>query len=296
MEELTLFNDKPRTAVTVRRDMAKMQNVMAILEPIERSIFLSTTAKTIYEYEAKELATDLAKAIRYIAKDIGYKITNENDFHYLVVRICEILKRYYAGFTLKDFRMAFEMCITGELDEYLPKGRDGHPDRSHYQQFNAEYVCKILNAYKVRRAKVLKKAYDATPEPSAKSDPEKEKGYRNTMRRNAIEAYNYYKENGRLPELSLIREMLCYNTLSEAGLAPEVVVTIEEQKVILKRTINRLICSGRFGDMRRLQKAGIDAPELQHDAFTLARRKVLKATFAKMVAEGKKIEDFVKFE
>jgi hypothetical protein len=79
-------------------------------------------------------------------------------------------------------------------------------------------------------------------------------------------------------------------------LAPEVVVTIEEQKVILKRTINRLICSGRFGDMRRLQKAGIDAPELQHDAFTLARRKVLKATFAKMVAEGKKIEDFVKFE
>ena len=131
---------RPRTAVELRRELANNPAVISVLDPLEKAVFLASTAKTFAEYTANDLAVDLTKALRFIFKDTGYRSTDENELGYLVVRVCEIVKRYYPGLTLKDFRMAFEMSITGELDDYLPKGRDGQADRGHYQQFNAEYV------------------------------------------------------------------------------------------------------------------------------------------------------------
>ena len=84
--------------------------------------------------------------------------------------------------------------------------------------------------------------------------------------------------------------------MTDAGLAPEIVVTIDEQKQILQRTINQLARRGMVGDMRRLEQAGPDAPELQHGAFTIARQKALKSAFAKMVADGINITDYIKFD
>ena len=288
---------KPKSAVVVRREMAKIPAVMDALGPVERSVFLASTDKTIAEYDANELSIELAKALKWIAKDVGYRATDESERGYLVVRVAEILKRYYDGLTMRDFKMAFEMSITGELDDYLPKGRDGQADRGHYQQFNAEYVCKILNAYKYRRAAVLKKANDAMPpEPEKPISPEESRRLRNATKSECIKAFEYFKENGNLPEMSPIGEMLYYQLLADAGLAREIVVTVDEQKVILQRTINQLAAKGMFGDMRRLKDAGTDAPDIQHGAFTLARKKALKAAFAKMVADGINITDYIKLD
>ena len=159
-----------KTAVMIRREMVKIPAVMGALGPVEKAVFLASTAKTIAEYDAAELAAELATALKWICKDVGYRSPDESDRQYLVIRTAEILKRYYAGLSLKDFRMAFEMSLTGELDDFLPRGRDGQPDRNHYQQFNAEYVCKILNAYKGRRAWVLRKANEAVPKEEPKRD------------------------------------------------------------------------------------------------------------------------------
>lgn len=288
---------KPKSAVVVRREMAKIPAVMDALGPVERSVFLASTDKTISEYDANELSIELAKALKWIAKDVGYRATDESERGYLVVRVAEILKRYYDGLTMRDFKMAFEMSITGELDDYLPKGRDGQADRGHYQQFNAEYVCKILNAYKYRRAAVLKKANDAMPpEPEPGISPELAKELRNRTKRDCIHAFELFKANGYLPVMSPIGEMLYYELLADAGLAPRIVVTIEEQKQIFQRTINQFARRGMVGDMRRLEQAGPDAPELQHGAFTIARRKALKAAFAKMAADGIIITDYIKLE
>ena len=288
---------KPKSAVVVRREMAKIPAVMDALGPVERSVFLASTDKTIAEYDANELSIELAKALKWIAKDVGYRATDESERGYLVVRVAEILKRYYDGLTMRDFKMAFEMSITGELDDYLPKGRDGQADRGHYQQFNAEYVCKILNAYKYRRAAVLKKANDAMPpEPEKPISPERAKELRNQTKRDCIQAFEQFKANGYMPEMSPIGEMLYYELLSDAGLAPQIVVTVDEQKQILQRTINQLARRGMVGDMRRLEQAGPDAPELQHGAFTIARQKALKAAFTKMVADGINITDYIKLD
>ena len=182
-----------KTAVMIRREMVKIPAVMGALGPVEKAVFLASTAKTIAEYDAAELAAELATALKWICKDVGYRSPDESDRQYLVIRTAEILKRYYAGLSLKDFRMAFEMSLTGELDDFLPRGRDGQPDRNHYQQFNAEYVCKILNAYKGRRAWVLRKANEAVPKEEPKRDPAKDRYYRNETRRDCINAFESFK-------------------------------------------------------------------------------------------------------
>lgn len=288
---------KPKSAVAVRREMAAIPAVMGALGPVEKAVFLASTAKTVAEHDDRELAAELAKALRFIAKDVGYRDTDESERGYLVVRVSEILKRYYGGLTIKDFKMAFEMSITGELDEYLPKGRDGQADRGHYQQFNAEYVCKILNAYKCRRAAVLKKANEALPPEQEKPmDPKRIVELSTRTKQECINAFLSFKENGYMPDISQIGEMLYYQILADVGLAPEIEVTIAEQKEIFQRTINDFARNGMVYDMRRLKQAGPDAPELQHGAFTIARQKALKAAFERMVADGIEITDYIKFD
>ena len=287
---------KPKSAVVVRREMAKIPAVMDALGPVERSVFLASTDKTIAEYDANELSIELAKALKWIAKDVGYRATDESERGYLVVRVAEILKRYYDGLTMRDFKMAFEMSITGELDDYLPKGRDGQADRNHYQQFNAEYVCKILNAYKGRRAWVLRKANEAVPKEEPKRDPAKDRYYRNETRKGCINAFESFKENGRLPEMSPIAEMLYYDELAAVGLADKIEITLADQKEIWQRTINDYARRGYVGDVRRLKESGTDDPELEHGSFVLARRKALAATFRRMAEQEINITDYIKFE
>ena len=285
-----------QTAVMMRREMVKIPAVMDALGPVEKAVFLASTAKTIAEYNAAELAAELATALKWICKDVGYRSPDESDRQYLVIRTAEILKRYYAGLSLKDFRMAFEMSLTGELDDYLPKGRDGQPDRNHYQQFNAEYICKILGAYKARRGWIMKKAYSAAPRPELKPGPMEQRAYREQARRDCVNAFYYFKYRGRLPELSPIGEMLCYERLAAVGLADEIEITLNEQREILQRTLNAFVRRGMIGDVSRLKNQGPAAPELQHDSFVLARRKALQRTFEWMVYNEIQITDYIKFE
>lgn len=292
MNALTL----QKTAAERRREMLAIPQVVSALEPHEKSVFIASTKQPISEIEPKDLALELGKVLRFIFKDTGYRFPGDDEFGYIVLRVREILKRYYGFLTMADFKLAFEMCITGELDEYLPKGRDGQADRGHYQQFNAEYVCKILNAYKSRRASVLRRAYDAIPEAEPERDIKREEDLHNRTKRGCLKAFDFFKENGYLPELSPIAEMLYYDLLSSAGLAPEIEVTLEEQKAIFNRTMNQYSRRGMVGDMKRLRAEGIDASELRYGSFSLARKRALKDAFAKMAAENVVLTNYIKID
>lgn len=288
------MDTKALTIIAQRRDMLSVPSVIAALNPIERSICLAAAGKTFLEYKSGELAKDIVKAVHRIAKDVG--IREIDDPEYTITRLCEILVKYYPTYSLKDFCLAFEMAVTGELDDYLPKGANGGPDRGHYQQFNAEYVCKILNAYRVRRMLALKKAKDALPAPEPIITPEDEKAARESAKLDCIDAFGYYRITGNLPPLSPIAEMLCYRLLSDAGLAPKIEVTLQEQKAILEKTISALAHSGRAADSRDLREAGSDAPEIQHDAYCLARRKALISAFERMRQSEIDITHYIKLE
>lgn len=283
-----------KTAVMIRREMVKVPAVMDALGPVERAVFLASTAKTIAEYSPKELTAELQTALKWICKDVGYKSSDEADTQYLVIRTAEILKRYYGTFTLKDFRMAFEMSVTGELDDFLPRGRDGQADRGHYQQFNAEYVCKILNAYKGRRAWILKKADEAMPKESDKPvDPAIITAYHAETVRAMLATFDEYRETHVL-RISPIAEMLYYNALADAGMVEPIEVTEQDQREIWQRAINAYARDGMVWDVNRLKERGHDAPELSDDAYNLARRKALKRVFDDLITKGIELSNYIR--
>lgn len=287
-----LVTTSSASPVVIRREMAKNPAVMGALDPVERAVFLASTAKTIAEYNGTELSAELAVALQWICKDVGYKVTDEADRQYIVLRTAEILKRYYPRLTLKDVKMAFEMSITGQLDDYLPRTRDGRADRGHYQQFNAEYVCKILDAYKARRGAVLKKAYEAVETP----EPQTTDGMKDEYRRAAVAElcghFESFKQSGVL-NTSAMTDIVFYNILSEYGLAVPVIVTPDEQKMVWQRTINEYVRGGMIGDVRRLKENGIDDPELEHGSFILARHRAIMDTFRAVIKQGKTIKELI---
>lgn len=283
-----------KSPVEIRREMVGNPAVMGALDPVERAVFLASSVKTIAEYQPAELTSELATALKWICKDVGFRATDESERQYLVIRTVEILKRYYATMTLKDFRMAFEMSITGQLDDYLPRTRDGRADRGHYQQFNAEYICKILDAYKARRGAVLKKAFEAAEPTEQANAPVDKSAYRKEAIADLFAAFDEYRETGVL-KTSAVAELVFYNILAEYGFAMPVTVTIEDQKQVWQRTVNDYARRERTGDVNRLKANGINDPELEHGSFVLARRKALKAVFRGIIEQGKSITDYIKF-
>lgn len=282
-----------QTAVMIRREMAKIPAVMDALEPVERAVFLASTAKTVAEYAPTDLAAELATALKWICKDVGFRSTDEGDAQYIVIRTTEILKRYYPNLTLKDFRMAFEMSITGQLDEFLPRGRDGQADRGHYQQFNAEYVCKILNAYKNRRGWILKKAREAMPEPPKPPiDPATKMAYHRDFVNRMLATFEEYKQT-RVIRISPIAERLYYDELANAGLVGPVEITAEEQREIWQKTINMYARDGMLGDISRLKSNGPEDPELMPGAYVLARRKALTRVFDELITRNVELSTYI---
>lgn len=291
MNEVTIYKRRP--AVELRRELAAMPEVLAVLDPVEKAVFLSSTAKTIAEYEAGELSRELAKALRFILKDIGYRSNDEGELSYIIVRLCEILKRYYDGFTIKDFRLAFEMSLTGELDEFLPKDRNGQPDRNHYQQFNADYVCKILNAYKGRRAWILRKANEAAQRHEVQPQTDNPSGRKNT-RKECAAAFLYYKYHGRMPAwVTPLGIMLYYNLLASVGLADEMTATEEEKAFALQKTITQLSNRGQFIRAKRASIEQHANRDVQHELLLTMRRKALESTFAYIAESEKQLNKYI---
>jgi len=106
-----------------------------------------------------------------IAKDFSIRNVDKTE----AFRFLDVLKKYYSEMTLDEIRTAFELALVGELDAYLPKDRNGVPDKNHYQAFSLEFVTKILNAFKAYKGKVWKKVYmiEAKVEPEV-TDEQKE--------------------------------------------------------------------------------------------------------------------------
>ena len=284
------------TAIAIRRAIAQTPAIVDKLEPIERSVFLASTAKVAQEYDDRELAATMADTLKWVAKDIGIRDTESPDWKITIVRFVQILKRYYPLFSVKDIRMAFELMVTGELNEYLPKDRYGNPDKEHYQMFNADYFCKILNAYREYRKTVINKVAGMVPKPVKQTNEAENRYYRNQTRKDTIAAFLFFKYRGYMPELSPIMEMLAYQELATVGLAEPFDVTPQEQQIILRRTLFELTQCKMFGDKKRVEQQGINAPDIQYDAYRLARYKALKRTFAEMVAEEIQITDYIKIE
>lgn len=291
MEQGLIIAPERCAALSMRRELATNNAIMSKLSPIEQSVFVASTAKVVAEYTPVELASELANAIKWISKDIGCREQDAADKQYTVIRISEIMKRYYPLYSMKDFRMAFEMAVAGELDSYLPVGRDGMPDKNHYQQFNADYVCKIMNAYKDFRNSVLKKAKDAAPKVEQKPDLREAN---NSIRRKICAAYLYFKYHGRLPEwITTIGELTMYETLVSIGFADEIVVADDVRVRIYASEYDEMIAKLDFVKANKAKELRENA---EIKAYRRERRKRIENAFSWMSSNEIQVQQYLTFE
>lgn len=282
------------TAVDVCRAIAR-ENDLAQLPMVDRSVFMAATAKVAQEYETAELSAEFGKLMPRIARDVGIRTTSGKDWENNMVRIIQIMRKYYPMFSVRDVQMAFELSVTGGLNDYLPKDRNGNPDKDHYQMFNAEYFCKIMNAYKVYRSAIINRVADMVPKPLLIKPNNDCEYYADKTRKQAVDAFLFFKYHGYMPQLTPIGEMLVYNELAKVGLADDIEVTEQEQRLILRRTLYDLSQKHRVGDKKRVEEQGLKAPEIQYPAYVLARYRALKKAFTDLVNDEIQIKNYINY-
>lgn len=294
---LAIYNPQPGTkAIEIRRQMVQLPDIAKALTPVEKYIFAASTKTQISEMDDGVLVSKTAQMFRFIAMDVGYIIPqNENDWAYIQTRLVDILKRYYSNLTLADIKLAFELTTTGELDEYLPKDKQGNPDKNHYQQFNADYFAKILNAYRRKQNGVIHKAYKALPEPKKELTPEEKRYYHNQTVARCREVFLQYKYTGRFV-LGITDGMLIYDWLRKLGFANEVAGTEDDRKQAFARYMQR-VARGFVNkyEAYHVQRKGTDAPELDFTAYEIARDKEIARTFDRMIADELQIDNYLDF-
>lgn len=283
-------------AIDVRRAMVELPEVAKALTPVEKYIFVASTKKQIAEIDDETLIAKTGQMFRFIAMDVGYIIpTNSEDWAYICTRLLDILKKYYSQMTLADIKLAFELATTGELDDYLPKDSQGNPDKKHYQQFNADYFAKILNAYRWKQNGVIHKAYKALPEPKKELTPEEKRYYHNQTVARCREVFLQYKYTGRFV-LGITDGMLIYDWLRKLGFANEVAGTEDDRKQAFARYMQR-VARGFVNkyEAYHVRRRGADAPELDFTAYEIARDKEIARTFDRMIADELQIDNYLDF-
>ena len=294
---LAIYNPTPGTkAIDIRRQMVQLPEVAKSLSGVEKYIFAASTKTQIAEIDDGTLVAKTGQMFRFIALDVGYIIpTNTDDWAYICTRLLDILKKYYSQMTLADIKLAFELATTGELDEYLPKDSQGNPDKKHYQQFNADYFAKILNAYRRKQNGVINKAYKALPEPKKELSPEQIRYYRNQSVMTCLMCFLRYKYTGRLV-FGLTDEMFVYNWLLGVRLADEVKETEDDRKEAYNRFLTRA-ARGFVNEFTvyHVRKQGTQSPEIDFTAFEVARKKEIIKAFDRMIAEEMQVDNYLRF-
>lgn len=273
---LTTKNNRTK-AIEIRRRMAEVPELMAGLSKIETYIFSASTKLQINELTDEILVKKSAQLFRFIAIDVGYTIPSQNDWSYICTRLLDVLKRYFSNLTLSEIKLAFELALTGSLDDYLPRDGRGDPDKKHYQQFNVDYFCKILNAYIKKRGEVIEKVYKSLPAPEIQVE-EKEKYHQLSFNR-LLNVFLRYKYKGTF-RLGLVDGMFFYNILKKASIIDEIKEQEEDRRKALSIYLQRVAkgFTNRY-EAYRVQKKRVYSPELDFIAFEIARDKEIQRAF-----------------
>ena len=264
--------EKVNKAVIARKNLST--EVLSCLNPIDREIWVSSTKKSISDYPLEELTAHVGKLSAMIAKDAGIKKVDT----YSATRFVDILRKYYYSLSLSEVKIAFELGMTGQLDEYLPKDKNGHPDRHHYQSFSIDYVTKILNAYKRKFSEIETKVYTALPAPKKVITDREKQFYINHCRGTVRNAFILYKYKGLIP--LQMNDMLVYSELERMGYAEPIEVVQSDMKSAVSRLINKQhkkVLNDFVGSCIRTM--GVKHDSVPGEAYIIARQRAIRETF-----------------
>ena len=255
------------------------------LSNVDTLILSAAKNATIGEMQSTEIAAAVNQCFRFISIDVGYKRpADDAEWQYIVVRLADVLKRHFYDLTIEDVKTAFELLTVGDLDNYLPINSNGEPDRSHYQNLNAEYLCKVLRAYKKRRDVAYNNIKAAQPKPQKALPPTPTK----TPAEKTRECYDTYKATGKLVFKIPPDDVTIANFLTEKELMAAVTITDadREKAFSLYKAENELGWHNDYA-AKWVLRAGKDAREIQPKAYKLALSRCIKQCFDEIVSREK---------
>lgn len=281
----TVQPEPPRqSAVTIALQKLADTNT-AQLNGVDALILTAAKNATIGEMQSTEIAAAVNQCFRFISIDVGYRRpADDTEWQYIVVRLADVLKRHFYDLTIEDVKTAFELLTVGDLDNYLPINSSGEPDRSHYQNLNADYLCKVLRAYKKRRDVAYTNIKAAQPKPQRALPPQPTK----TPAEKTRECYDNYKATGKLIFQIPPDDVTIANFLTEKGLMAAVEVTdADKEKAFgIYKAENELGLHNDYA-ARWIIREGKDAREIQPKAYKIALNRCIKAAFDGFVSREK---------
>lgn len=281
-------------SVNLRRFLNDSSDIDSILSPIERNVFDASLKTPIINIDDNTLLHKTASLFKYIAKDVGFLPSDASEWAYTCSRLLQFIKTYYCNLSLSEIKLSFEMLIAGELDEFLPKDKNGNPEKKHFQQFNIDYFGRILNAYCRKRINVLSKAYSLLPKYNTSSDEDRVIYHKHIVNI-CLHAYLCYKYTGVL-RLRNIDDLFVYKWLLSIGYADDINETEKDREcaynLYLKRAINGFV--DKFTAFR-VQKQGIYSAEIDSTVFIMARKRAIKCAFDQMIKDDIYIYNYINF-
>lgn len=241
-----------------------------------------------------ELSTEIQQTLKWIVRDIGIKNWSGEDASYESSRFFKLLREHYDKLTYKEVEMAFELSITGKLDDYLPRNGRGEPDKSHYQSFNAEYVSKILNAYIKYKNKLWGKINHLTPA-EQRQITEAEKKETNSFFISEIKnRFERFVSTGEKEEF--LEPYSIYIMLRNSGLInEEIKITNEEKSLAFRQYLQNSNFTGILKDqLNKAFESESEHPSLNAVFRTAKYSKAIWAAFEQCKQKKQNIVDLLK--
>lgn len=286
--EISVYS--PVKAIELRREALTRPELLETLTKVELTIFTATTKDSISMIDDDILATKLSSVIDFIAKDVGIMKEVEP---YQKARMFQVLRKYYNEISLPEISLAFELAAVGELDDYLLKNGDGKPDKHHYQQFNIEYLSKILTAYIRKKNTVVHKAISALPEPKKELSREHKLHLENSLLDRIVVIYLKYKYTD---DYESMNDLLYCETLQNIGLITDFEISEEDKKDAMHSFLVRA-SKGLVNKFTAEQIASdINHKEIPGTAYLLRCRKEIIECFDYMIKEELQILDYIKLK
>jgi len=247
----------------------------------------------------KELLNTVAVASKFICRDVGIRSwDNAEIMKYDAVRFFTTLRTYYKDLTFKEVKIAFELALVGQLDEWLPKDRNGQPDKNHYQAFSLEYVTKILNAYKSKKNGVWFKARRALPAPVHVVTAEEKAHYRNSFLNDIYKAFENYKADGTHPHfiLSIFAQEFVAQGLIDELPKPKSIAVQKAYKIAQQSNDKRerKAISEQYHDSQKRGRAGKLGDMLLHRAQNVQNNITIREIFDDLIEQKKDIRTVIK--
>lgn len=225
----------------------------------------------------------LAQLAISVSKDLGFKSIDDDEIRGFV----RIIQQFYSELSATEIGLAFDMMLTGHLDNYLPLDKNGQPDTSTYGMFSVAYITKILNAYKKKKAEMRAKEIENEPKPLLLKDKRKET-FRKELRIQIREAFNFYKEHGVMPELSDIDVKLIYDELLQNDKIEEVTVEKCDTRLVYNR-FRQKIAQGfvHWRQAAELHREQENHEDVQALAYINAMRRKIEERFKQGINDNK---------